>query len=272
MLSIKDIILLEDLDADNLVWKLNTWFSFNEEEKRIFFNFMNAYIQKNSISISDFEKMLTDSKVTYRSFLQFVMDNVSGTEEYDQLYIMKKVCDLLKANKSLSWTLTEANEEDLVTVKSVEAIYTTETSSLVIQVPDNYNEDNIQMYLDDTCMQDMPNNDDSAVELFGEENASHIVDVYFKYNNLTIPEDATIKPDLEWNKRYDNKADKNAKLMNYSLDGFEYVIVFDEFVINNFDNKQIQDILKNLFENAASNKIHPWAIEIILDKINFKKY
>ena len=166
--------------------------------------------------------------------------------------------------------LEEINKGEEIHLGNLEVIYTTPNKNLIIQVPDNYNEDNIQTYLDDACMNNMPSNDKDAKSLFGEENAKSIIDAYFSYENLTIPEDSTIEPDLEWNKRFDNKSDKNAKLMVYSLDNIKFIINFETFIINNYNNKETDAILKDLFKNSESNQIHPWAFEIVVDEINYE--
>ena len=166
--------------------------------------------------------------------------------------------------------IEELKGEDITEIRNLEVTYTTKNGNLLIQVPDNYNEDNIQIYIDDTCMPNMPSNDKDAKELFGEENAKNIVDAYFSYNNLTLPEDSTVKPELEWNKRYDNKADRNAKLITYSLDDLKYTIIFERFVIRMHDDLGVDEILEDLFKSTESNKIHPWAFEILLEEINYE--
>ena len=171
--------------------------------------------------------------------------------------------------KSLKEFILE--ELSKITVKNLEVIFVTDSENLLIQVPDNYNEDNISLYLDDNCLKDMPSEIKNAQELFGEENSQNIIDAYFEYSNMSVPQDATEKPDLEWDKRYDNKVDKNANLVLYSLDNFQYKILFDEFVISNSLDKELEEILKDIFLNAESNKLHPWAFNIKLDKINFDK-
>lgn len=174
---------------------------------------------------------------------------------------MKRLRDLI---------IEELEDGETTEIRNLEVIYTTKNGNLLIQVPDNYNEDNIQIYIDDTCMQNMPSNDKDAKELFGEENAKNIIDAYFSYSNLTLPEDSTIQPELEWDKRYDNKSDKNAKLITYSLDELKYTITFERFVVRNHDDLEIDAILEDLFKSTESNKIHPWAFEIILEKINYE--
>lgn len=105
MLSIKDIMLLEDLDVDNLYWKVNMWYGRNEESKNSFWNFMQRAISENPITLNDFNILLDSCGISWRSFVQFAMDNIDGTQNFDQLYIMKKIIDTLKSNKTLKWDI-----------------------------------------------------------------------------------------------------------------------------------------------------------------------
>ena len=105
MLSLKDYILLEDLDPDILYWKVNMWYGRNNDSRNAFWEFIQKVIAENPTTLDDLNRLLDSCGITWRSFVQFAMDNVDGSLEYDQLYVMKKIVDLLKANKSLKWEL-----------------------------------------------------------------------------------------------------------------------------------------------------------------------
>lgn len=173
--------------------------------------------------------------------------------------------------KSLRELIIEKiNTDEIITVDNLEVHFSTPSGNLLIQVPDNYNEDNIQLYLDDRCLNDMPSGEDFSSELFGETNANNIEDAYFTYKNLTVPEDATVKPELQWDKKFDNNSNKNANLMTYSLDDFEYVITFSEFSLNEDSSLEVDKVLEKVFTAVGSNKEHPWSVEIKLQQIKYK--
>lgn len=182
---------------------------------------------------------------------------------------MKNLTELCK-EQCLSILEVASDNSNETIINDLEVTYTTKSGSLYIQVPENYTEDNIQLYLDNISSTDMPGNDEDGPELFGQENYEQLIDVYFSYDRLTIPEDATIKPDVEWDKRYDNKQDPNAKLTLYSIDNIQYILRFEKFIVDTM-NKNLDNILKDLFKNSESNSIHPWLFEIHVENINYRK-
>lgn len=153
-------------------------------------------------------------------------------------------------------------------VKNVIATYKRKDGSLLVQVPDSYNEDDLQKYIDDRCSANMPSDENNIEDLFGE-NAQHITDAYFEYEKLSVPQNSTVKPDLEWDKRYDTRNDKEVNLMTYSLDEFKYHMTFDEFKLTNMNDEEVKPILEDIFKSAESTQSHPWEIEIIFDNVEF---
>lgn len=110
MISISDLIktekICEEFDYENLLWKLNFWYSKNDQELENFYSMMKFLTtSKPIVNIQDIKKLLQEYNISYNDFVNFVMDNVDGLEEFDSLYIMKKILDILKSNKNLNWDL-----------------------------------------------------------------------------------------------------------------------------------------------------------------------
>ena len=105
MISLKDFIISESLDSEMLYWKMNTWYANREDELNSFYSMMNILANSPTATLKDFEKILDEYNIDWKQFVQFAMDNVDGTIDFDQLYIMKKITDILLANKSLKWDL-----------------------------------------------------------------------------------------------------------------------------------------------------------------------
>lgn len=169
--------------------------------------------------------------------------------------------------KSLYSYILEANEN--IVLHDVEVTYTS-PSDVIIQVPEKYSEDDIQIYLDDVCLKSMPSSDELKEKFFGK-NAEHIIDAYFEYDKLTSPADATTDPTVEWNKRYDTSMNsKDIKLVTYALEGFRYILSFDTFELANTDSFDIKKTIEKVFLSTVSNEVNEYPIEIELDPKNIK--
>ena len=111
MISLKDFIIFESLDSEMLYWKMNTWYHGREDEMNSFYSMMNVLANSPATTLKDFEEVLKNYNIDWKQFVQFAMDNVDGTIEFDQLYIMKKIVDILLANKKYRWDIK--NEESI---------------------------------------------------------------------------------------------------------------------------------------------------------------
>lgn len=103
MPNLKSYIIAEGLYIDDILFKLNTWYNRKDAEKASFHAMMRFIIANNPVRIEDYEDCFNHYFANYARFVDFVLDNVDGLKQYDSLYIMKKITDLLKANKSLEW-------------------------------------------------------------------------------------------------------------------------------------------------------------------------
>ena len=97
--------LLEELDVDNLEYKVNFWYGQNEVDKTAFYQMMQRIISENPNTLEALDSIIKDCGVKYIDFIQFAMNNVNGSQNFEPLYIMKKIVDILKGNKSLTWEL-----------------------------------------------------------------------------------------------------------------------------------------------------------------------
>ncbi|MCH5166905.1 MAG: hypothetical protein J1F35_03345 [Erysipelotrichales bacterium] len=107
MVSLQNFIVTESLDSEMLYWKMNTWYMGREDELNSFYSMMNVLANSPAVTLKDFEKVLKDYNLDWKQFVQFAIDNVDGTIEFDQLYTMKKIVDILLANKNYKWDLKD---------------------------------------------------------------------------------------------------------------------------------------------------------------------
>lgn len=93
MVNLKAYVMMkEDIDADNLSWKVSNWSSkLTDEEKAAF-----DELKKDALSSRDmqaFKDAIDKSKIDFKALVSAVVDDATNTEQVDDLYIMKKVID-----------------------------------------------------------------------------------------------------------------------------------------------------------------------------------
>lgn len=170
--------------------------------------------------------------------------------------------------KKLIDYLMEAMESsgDSEELKNLKVIYKGKDKDLIIQVPDSYSEDDIRMYLDNISQDNMPIGEEYRGEIFGEDNAKEITDAYFEYDNLNVPNDSTSEPDIEWDKKFDVKSDKEVSLKLYILTNIKYIIEFAKFILINTSEFEVDENLEKILKNSESNDLHEWLFPIVIDK------
>lgn len=169
--------------------------------------------------------------------------------------------------KSLLKYIIEAMGSVDIEVKNVKITYIPrDKKDIIVQVPEDFDENKIQLYIDDVCLQNMPSGEQNIEEMFGKDNAIRLSDAYFEYDKISVPTDGTVEPDIKYesNKSSD---DSTENLTVYSIDNLKYIVTFDSFTILNTKESEIDDILEKVIKETESSKLHEWAIEIKLDKI-----
>ena len=141
---------------------------------------------------------------------------------------------------------------------------------LFIQVPESYGESDIQIYLDDTLLSDMPIEADPKA--LGK-NEKQVTDAYFEYEKMEASQGTSQKADIEWDEHYDQLM--NGTNMNVMrIKGLKYCAMFDKFVLENApeDEEEIRDILFSLFNGMAEDikKDIPFELVLNKDNINWK--
>jgi hypothetical protein len=96
----------EALD-DNLYWKLDTWFGDDTESQNNFIGIISQ-CRKSKPNKETIGFMLDTIKFDVEKFVNFIMDNVDGTQEiFDYLYIMHKIIETIVANKANKYNIEE---------------------------------------------------------------------------------------------------------------------------------------------------------------------
>ena len=135
----------------------------------------------------------------------------------------------------------------------------------VIEVPEDYTDDDINQYISDLLLESMPSDDDLAKEYFGA-NADNIIDARFEFEKK---EDA--KDGLHCTFEFDKSLDDSYKgeqdnLKKYALENLRFIVDWSEFdVVNTSDDGLLYD-LWNVFKKTKSSNI----VKYMDDKIKLE--
>lgn len=166
--------------------------------------------------------------------------------------------------KSITQIINEALEGTLV-LHNLEVKYDG-PEDLFLQVPESYGESDIQIYMDDILLKNMPIEGDAKA--LGK-NEKQVTDVYFEYEKMESSQGTAQKADIEWDEHYDQSV--NGTNMNVMrVKGLKYCAVFDKFTLENApeEEDEIRDILFDLFNGMFEEVRKDIPFELVLNKEN----
>ena len=99
MISLKEYIL-ENIDTENLVWKIETYFKKKPDQYKQFVNLVKKYQENYNLSDEDITSFLEKSKVDLKKFIDFISEDVTN-ENIDYMYTFKKVIQNIFDNKQI---------------------------------------------------------------------------------------------------------------------------------------------------------------------------
>lgn len=167
--------------------------------------------------------------------------------------------------KSFSQYIVEQFEKSIL-VRNLEVHYFG-PSKLYIEAPKNFSEDEMQNYLDDLLLEQLPAGND-AEKYFGA-NKSNIIDVYIEYDSINEAMGEDQKADIEYSAR-DNSNNDSDELIVWCIENFIYTVSFDTFELTNVDSMYVDNELKKIFERTISDKL-PVKLEITKESISYNK-
>lgn len=139
-------------------------------------------------------------------------------------------------------------------------------SKYYVEVPVKYSESDIQIYLDDVLMQDLPSEKEWARKLFFN-NADNITDVHFEYDSIDEALGNNQKADLTWTDSYDSSVNDDDKHV-MQINNMKYIIEFDKFNLSDITEDKVQETINTIFNSCVSNNEHEWSINISLNIAN----
>lgn len=161
-------------------------------------------------------------------------------------------------------TLNQFIKEELKSkvIENVKVVFDVFPEEFKLYCPDSYSESDVQIYLGDIVLNELPSENEKYEKLLGK-NKDYISDAYFewdKFEHLNDTDDDEVS--LEWDKHYDDKIDID-KLNVFRLTNLKYIILFDEFEIKDdkFDG-DIKTLLNEIFAKMDSSNINKYPVEI----------
>ena len=169
--------------------------------------------------------------------------------------------------KSLQQFIIEA--VDIYRLTEVVATYFVQPNEIMLQAPETYSESDIQIYLDDKWLSDLPSNEKYSEDFFGV-NKDSISDAHFEYDGFEHLENEPATY-IEWDSKYDSKtSNEDVKLEYFKIKNLKYIITFDRFDMTNTDDDNVQEKLIEIFKASESNDANKYAIEIKFDENSLK--
>lgn len=169
--------------------------------------------------------------------------------------------------KSLKQFITEA--VDITKVTNLTIVYKTIPEDIIVKVPSNYGESDMQIYLDDKLLNELPGASKASKTLLGD-NIEDISDAYFQYEKFSASDELSGDVNLDWDPKYDDNAEGDTYTY-YTLKGFKYNINFEEFNLSNVNDSDIKEQLTEIFESLNSNKTNVYPIDIELDSVSYNE-
>ena len=154
---------------------------------------------------------------------------------------------------------------DVYRLNSVEATYNVQPEEIILQAPETFQESDIQQYMDDMWLNQLPSSQDYSEKFFGKNN-DNISDVHFEYDTF---EHIDIEPRdyIEWDPKYDvKKSGDDVKLDYFKIKNLKYIIDFDRFDMVDVDDDNVEEKLIDIFRVAESSKENEYPIEIQFDE------
>ena len=159
-------------------------------------------------------------------------------------------------------SLKEYIKEDYkkYSVQNLKIVFDILPEEFYLNAPGKYSESDIIIYLGDSLFEKLPADNAKFRKFFGK-NYDYIADTFFEYDKFEHLNDSNIKEfNLEWYKEYEENI-KDEDIDTFKITNLRYVILFDEFEIQN-NNDNIKNILNEIFSKLDSSIINKYPVEI----------
>lgn len=127
----------------------------------------------------------------------------------------------------------------------------------VIEVPEDYTDDDINQYISDLLLESMPSDDDLAKGYFGA-NADNIIDARFEFEKKEDAKDGlhcTFDFDKSLDDNYNNYKGEQDNLKKYALENLRFIVDWSEFDVTNTSDDGLLYDLWDIFKRTRSSNI-----------------
>ena len=93
--------MIESIDSENLVWKIQTYFRGKDKQYKEFVNLTKMFSEKHILSQEDIDSFVERSGINIKKFLDFIMEDIEN-ETMDYMYILQKVLQNILDDKTVT--------------------------------------------------------------------------------------------------------------------------------------------------------------------------
>lgn len=150
-------------------------------------------------------------------------------------------------------------------VRNLIVTYRVVPDVVTIALPSNYSESDMEIYLDDKCLDEFPGSNEQSKKVLGN-NIDEINDAYFEYKKFEASDKPSDKVTLKWDPKYDANNTLDT-FTYYTVHDLKYILDFSEFNLKNVDN--VGEELRKIFETFNSGETTNYPLQIELEDIQY---
>lgn len=124
---------------------------------------------------------------------------------------------------------------------------------VIIEVPEDYTDDDITNYLQDMLLESMPTDDELAKEYFGG-NADDIIDVSIEFDDASVAREDKRNLTFSYDDQLDDKyKGTDTQLKRVTIKGLRLVAMFDKIDVMKTSEESLTDDLMDIFKRTESS-------------------
>lgn len=161
--------------------------------------------------------------------------------------------------KSLVQFLLESDGQETICINDLKASWTitdpkNTKGDVIIEVPEDYTDDDITSYLQDMLLETMPTDDELAKEYFGA-NADDIIDVSIEFDDAIVTREDKRNLTFKYDDSLDDKyKGSDTQLKRVTLKALRLVAMFDKLDVMNTSDDGLMYDLMDIFKRTESSK------------------